>query len=162
MTQFFTKLGNRLHRSGRSRRALSAVAIAAIVLTGCSMPVSEEKIAAADYGPRPPANYRTIIRSEIGEMLIDPTSPIFEFDTPRRGYTKTSPMFGTQETFGWRVCGTVNSKNRYGGYVGKVPYFVLFKDGQIVELLVGKITDNPYGLNLSNSAIVGACDRAVG
>ena len=71
-------------------------------------------------------------------------------------------MFATQQRFGWRVCGTVNSKKRFGGYVGRVPFFVLFRDGRIVESLVGKITDNRYSINLINSAIDEACQRAAG
>jgi hypothetical protein len=144
------------------RLARSVAAIAALIITACATPIPPAVIASADYGPPPPLNYEELIKARFARVLIDPTSPIYEFGTPSRGYTKASPLFNTQQTFGWRVCGSVNSKNRFGGYVGSVPYFVLFRDGQVAEMLIGEITDNEYGINLRNSAIVEACQRTVG
>lgn len=140
-------------------KQVCAVSLSAILLWGCATDISSDALATADYGPPPPANYQELIKAEFAKTLIDPTSPLYEFDSPRKGYTKESPMFGTHQKFGWRVCGTVNSKNRFGGYVGSVPFFFLFRDGQVTEALVGKITNNRYGINLHNSAIGEACNR---
>jgi hypothetical protein len=41
-------------------------------------------------------------------------------------------------TYGWAVCGTVNAKNRYGGYVGAQPFFVLIRDNQVVRREMGQ------------------------
>lgn len=132
-----------------------------ILSQGCATKISPAKIANADYGQHPPANYQEIIKQRISSMLIDPTSPIYEFSEPRKSYTKKSPVFKTNESFGWGVCGTVNSKNRYGGYVGKVPFFALMRDDRIVEFLIGKITNNEYGLNFDNANIQNLCNRVV-
>lgn len=129
------------------------------LLQSCATQISPERIASADYGSPPPENYEQLIKDHFNKILIDPTSPIYEFDKPRKGYTKQSSMFNTQENFGWRVCGTVNSKNRFGGYVGRVPFFALFRGERVVELISGEITDNKYGINIKNSAIEEACRR---
>lgn len=132
---------------------------ALLLIQACATPISQERIASADYGSAPPDNYEAIIKERISKILIDPTSPLYEFDKPRKGFTRRSPTFHTQENFGWRVCGTVNSKNRFGGYVGRVPFFALFRGDTIVEFMVGEITDNKYGINLRNSNIENVCNR---
>ena len=132
---------------------------ALLLIQSCATPISQERITSADYGAAPSDNYEAIIKERVSRRLIDPTSPIYEFDKPRKGFTRHSPMFHTQENFGWRVCGTVNSKNRFGGYVSRVPFFALFRGDRIVELMIGKITDNEYGINLLNSNIETVCNR---
>jgi hypothetical protein len=102
-----------------------------------------------------------MIRAEFDRELIDPSSPLYEFGEPIKGYTMASPIFGTEQTFGWQVCGTVNGKNRFGGYVGRVPFFVLFRDGAIVTRIVGEIPDNEYGISVKNTGISQACARVV-
>ena len=140
---------------------LCSIVVSAVLLYGCATQIPPEVIASADYGPPPPENYQELIRAEFAGILIDPTSPIYQFDEPRRGYTREAPMFNTQQRFGWRVCGTVNSRNRFGGYVGSVPFFVLFQGNRIEEMIIGRITTNEYGINLVNSTIIDACTRTV-
>lgn len=130
-----------------------------LLIQSCATQMSQERIMSADYGPPPPDNYETLIKERFSKILIDPTSPIYEFDKPRKGYTKQSPMFHTQESFGWRVCGTVNSKNRFGGYVGSVPFFVLFRGDTIVEFMSGEITNGIYDVSFMNSNIKNVCNR---
>jgi len=133
----------------------------ALLLGGCANSISKERLATADYGPPPPAGYQEMIKARFAGILIDPTSPLYEFEQPAKGYTKKSSMFNTSENFGWRVCGTVNSKNRFGGYAGRVPFFVLFRHGQIVATLVGNSSAGGNTLDLQNAAIIGACRRTV-
>jgi len=132
------------------------VAVAALLLQACATPISPEAVASADYGPPPSERHQEIIRERFAKILIDPTAPLYEFDAPRKGYTRNSPMFGTREAFGWRVCGTVNSKNRFGGYTGRAPFFVLFRGDTIVEFVYGEAGQNAM---ISNTAIQQACDR---
>ncbi len=135
------------------------VLLVALALAGCATDIPAEVLANADYGPPPPENYQEMVKAEISQRLIDPTSGIFEISEPREGYTKASSLWGTEQAFGWRVCGTVNSKNRFGGYVGRVPFFALFEDEKITQLLLGKITTNRHGFNALNPAILNACER---
>lgn len=128
-----------------------------LLLQGCATQISPERISSSDYGNPPSESYEQIIRDRFSKVLIDPTSPIYEIDKPRKGYTKRSPMFNTQEQFGWMVCGTINSKNRYGGYTGRSPFFVLFRGDTIVEFMSGEATNEPYALKNKNIEL--ACNR---
>lgn len=140
-------------------KALKIVVLAAGLLPlihGCATPISAERLANADYGPPPPANYKEQVENRIKRNLLDPTSPLFEMGEPSKGYTRESPMFNTSEMFGWKVCGTVNAKNRFGGYVGRVPFFALFRHDNLMYVMTGE-ADEPY--SMKNAAINSACSR---
>lgn len=98
----------------------------AIISAGCAVRLTPEQIASADYGPKP-ENYQDIVKSLLTKSLFDPESARYEFQELRKGY-----MQGDPPKFGWAVCGTVNAKNRFGGYVGRQAYFVLIYHGTIV------------------------------
>lgn len=136
-------------------------ALALFLLTGCATPISPETLANADYGSPPPKNYKELIKKEISPALLDPYSAHYEFSSPSKGYTRNAPMWGTTEMFGWKVCGTINAKNRFGAYVGSTPFFVLFKNGRVAEKLVGQPPSmDDSGLeNMSNMNINSACGR---
>lgn len=125
------------------------------LLVGCATSVSSELLAVADYGSPPTEMHQQVIRAKFDKMLIDPTSPLYEFEAPRKGYTRASPVFGTRQAFGWQVCGTINSKNRFGGYSGRVPFFVLLRGDEIKEFIYG---DSQSG-SLVNTVIEQACSR---
>ena len=120
--------------------------------------MSAEKIANADYGAKPPANYKSIIKEEFSKILIDPTSPIYEIREPKRGYFQTAPVYGTREEFGWRVCGTINSKNRLGGYTGKAPFVVLMRGSVVTQKLLGSSDNSSVGDSVFNKTISEACN----
>ncbi len=125
------------------------------MLQSCATSGSQEKLLSANYGSPPPSNYQEIIKNRISRTLIDPTSPKYEFAPPSQGYTKKSALFNTSEQFGWRVCGNVNAKNKFGGYKGREPFFTLFKDGQLVTLIQG---DNEFRAGF----VADACSRSAG
>lgn len=147
---------NNLKPPSMNRLFSISVLSTAAVLTGCATPISQEAFASADYGPSPTEKHQQVIRAKFDKMLIDPTSPLYEFEAPRKGYTKASPMFGTRQAFGWQVCGTINSKNRFGGYAGRVPFFVLMRGDEIREFIYGA---NGSNVQLTNIAIEQACGR---
>ena len=119
-------------------RPVLALILSTMALGACSTGPSKTEIANADYGS-PPIQYEEIIKAYYAERLIDPTSPLYTFDEPRKSWIKSSAMYGTEQTFGWRVCGTVNAKNRMGGYTGRKPFFALFRDGQLVFINDGSL-----------------------
>jgi len=136
---------------------LMPLIVSLLLLAGCATPISPEQIAHADYGPPPPKNYQALIKQDFATILIDPTSPLYTFSKPSKGYFKESAM-GTTQMFGWRVCGTVNSKNRMGGYSGAAPFIVLFRDGKIAQKYIGESDAAREGLFI-NPAIAEACNR---
>jgi hypothetical protein len=136
-----------------------SLTVAVLLLQGCATPISQDRIASADYGDAPSDAYQQVLRDRFASILIDPTAPLYEFDKPKKGFTKQSPIFNTREQFGWRVCGTVNSKNRYGGYAGKSPFFALFRGDTIVEMIYGESNPDPVYGSLTNKQIENACNR---
>jgi len=130
--------------------------IFALVLSGCATQIPPEVIANADYGPPPPKNYQALVKSAFSHILIDPTSPIYEFNSPRKGYI----THGTGDFYaGWLVCGEVNSKNRMGGYNGQLPFYALIYKNKVVAREIGEVPDNQYGISSLNDAILAICNR---
>lgn len=138
-------------------RTAASLLTSLLLIAGCATaPMAPEKLAAADYGPPPPSNYEEIIKARFSSTLIDPTSPLYEIGQPRKGYTQRDSAFGTGESFGWVVCGTVNSKNRMGGYTGWAPFFTLFRGDHLAEFVTGEASRN----SVVNDIISRSCARA--
>jgi hypothetical protein len=121
-----------------------------VFLSGCAAPITDAQMANADFGPYP-KNYQAIIKRDLAPSLIDPTAPLYTFGKPEKlGRAGNPPLFG------WRVCGTLNSKNRMGGYGGPSQYYVLIRDGHVADDLIGDSTDdNP----ITNGMVDGLCGR---
>lgn len=146
-------------------RTLSLLCSTALVLMlgACAAPISQERIATADYGLPPSENYQEVVKASFAQILIDPTSPIYEFaGPPEKGYVRQSPMLNLPEGFGWKVCGMVNSRNRMGGYSGSVPFFVLMRGDDVTHRVLGEIPDPRSGdLSFLNNSIYAACKRSI-
>lgn len=72
--------------------------------------------------------------------LKDPQSAQYKFMKPTNSYFVESNI----RLFGWFMCGTVNAKNSFGGYVGAKTFFAHFDPNNPNNLAVGTI-DNKYG-----------------
>lgn len=131
------------------------ILIASAFFAGCLQQPSSlpaEKTLSANYGEKP-INYESKIKSKINQVLIDPYSSMYEINEPKKGYTMDS--YDSTEAFGWVVCGYVNSKNRYGGYTGRAPFFTLFKNNEIFFYKIGEAGNKQYmNYNINN-----ACNR---
>lgn len=100
---------------------------AALGLTACATPTKDE-VDRADIGPRP-ENAQQIVKDHFAQTLFDPYSAVYRFTYgPERG-----AWVGLGTDYGWIVCGTVNAKNRLGGYVGAKRFRVLIAHGRVVE-----------------------------
>jgi hypothetical protein len=71
----------------------------------------------------------TALRSE----LKDPDSAKFEWPYDFRYGTF---RLGSKSATGWIICGTLNAKNGFGGYVGSQPAIVVIEGGVPVLALV--------------------------
>src|SRR5882724_775526 len=111
----------------------ASVLALAILLPGCALNPTPEQLAAADFGPMP-ESYQQIIMTTFSQTLFDPYSAVYQFSAPSQGWSRTFNEF----TYGWAVCGTLNAKNRFGGYVGATPFFVLIRHGQIMRRELGR------------------------
>jgi hypothetical protein len=118
----------------------------AILLSGCASAPDPRQIQDADYGPYP-SNYEEIIKSHIGKQLYDPYSAVWTFNAPVKGWNRLGEL-----KFGWALCGTVNAKNRFGGYVGAKPFYVMLHYGKVVQETMG---DDEF----SRAMVDGLCEK---
>ena len=105
-----------------SRRTLKPLALAfAALAIYASAPAAAKTEAPPEsnhfYGPAPAwEEYRRLAEAEVRGRLIDPESARIEW---LGGFYKGKlKMFFKPATEGYIACGTVNAKNRMGGYVG--------------------------------------------
>lgn len=87
-----------------------------------------EQLANADYGSYP-ADYKEITTQYISNILIEPYSAVFSnWRGPSKGW------YGNYQGsfFGYRVCVSVNAKNRMGGYTGSKLHFVVINNGRVI------------------------------
>jgi hypothetical protein len=95
----------------------------------CASAPTGQELAAADVGPLP-SNYEQLVKDNFATSLFDPYSAVYSFtQTPFRGYAGNA-VDGAK--IGWIVCGTVNAKNRMGGYVGARPFLFVISNGAVI------------------------------
>jgi len=71
-------------------------------------------------------SYRPFVQQQIGTMLRDPQSAIYEFGEPFK-VTCRGRLFRMRDRWqGWSTEVWVNARNGYGGYAGRELYYVLF------------------------------------
>ena len=152
----------------------AACLLAATSLTGCGVTeayeasklkpaqMSFDTIRNADYGSKPPANYQDIVKAAISRTLLDPTSPLFTFNgEPEKGFIMESERLGTYESFGWRVCGSVNAKNKFGGYVGDNLFIVIMRGSDVMQIVTGSTSSATPTQALRGYGIEEACRRTI-
>jgi hypothetical protein len=77
-----------------------------------ALPAQQTRLAAVKSGSLP-KDYKKTVDTKFASTLIDPDSRKIEF---------------TSIPYGGLVCGTVNAKNRMGGYTGKNPFYAVFNE----------------------------------
>ncbi len=108
---------------------LTAAGATALV---AAIPASAKKDppVAAEYGPEPDwQQYKGLAEAAVRAQLVDPDSAQFSWPHGyvKRGYTP----FLSKRVYGYATCGYVNSRNRMGGYVGRLPFVVVIDYGQV-------------------------------
>jgi hypothetical protein len=108
----------------------TALLLTLMLLAGCASRPKPD-FTTADYGPYGEAD-KAIISAWVKDRLKDPDSAKIEFrDEPGHVAIRKA---GTQEWIYYgRVKVWVNAKNSYGGYVGRQPYWVWYREGKIVK-----------------------------
>jgi hypothetical protein len=97
-----------------------------LVAAGCVSASPPPTLATANIGP-PPVGYESGIKALFAASLKDPYSAVYTFQRPVRSW------FFDETQMNWAVCGTLNAKNAFGGYVGARPFAVFYRHGQMVE-----------------------------
>ena len=107
------------------------------ILSGCATTPrpTAEQINMANCGPLP-SNHEVAIKMIIDPHLFDPYSAVYTFSKPEKAWNN---MAG-DSIYGWRVCGTINAKNRFGGYIGSAPFYAFFNNDKVVRFITKGIT----------------------
>lgn len=100
-----------------------------------------EQLASADYGSFP-ADYKQMTTEYISRMLLDPYSAVF---SDWKGPIKAWEGNSMAATFGYRVCVSVNAKNRMGGFAGRKIHSVMINNDQIVAYYGGDYQSGTVG-----------------
>lgn len=105
-----------------------------LVLAGCSAVNSRMTpfLTQLDKAPRYSlsANETKAIKASVLSRLKDPESATF------------GKQIAAKDSNGWiLVCGSVNAKNSFGGFIGMQPYYVYIIDGQINRLTLSEDLD---------------------
>jgi hypothetical protein len=104
----------------------------ALLLAGCSTPVTKAEMDTADYGPQP-VRYQEEIKSYLSIRLTDPKEAVVEFRAgPKILYQRGTLLRGEQ--YGWGVCVFVNDKDKSGAYQGFLPMTFLLREEKIVAV----------------------------
>jgi len=147
------------------KSAFAALSLVCLLLAACATPLTNEAVTNADYGPPPSGDYQDMIKMDFAGPFIDYKSSVYTFDAPVKGYTTRNRVGNVRPGFGWVVCGTVSRKPVLSAYVGlhkPAPFFALFKDGMIVEKLVGQPRDNRHKSTYRiNSIVSDVCKHEV-
>ncbi len=124
-------------------RWLFILASTLIMFSSCALPQKQSKdssdvsgvfiedaeVVAAREGHLP-VSYKNVVDQRLSDILIDPDSRKVAF---------------LSNPYGGLVCGTVNSRNTYGGYTGKQPMYATF---DAKAMLVGLETFDPTQMEL--------------
>lgn len=112
-------------------KRLAAASVALGILAGCqTAPLSDEQIAALDYGPRP-EDYEKIVRGYLRARLNDPDYAVIEFRAgPAPLYQRET--LSRKREYGWAVCVTINDRDPRGAYDGPYPMVVYIRGGTVV------------------------------
>ena len=117
-----------LNHGGGKMKSLTLVVGVLFVLAGCatgSLPTAEQL--SKEHFTECPSDYQQQIQKQLSRGLFDPYSAVYAYSVPEK--------FVYKGNFGYRVFGSVNAKNRFGGYVGEhVHMFMCFPDGTVREI----------------------------
>ena len=118
------------------RKLLGSVLFGCFAITACSgepPATSPSAISSANIGEYP-ANYEQIVKAYFSQRLIDPASAMYgPMTSPLRRYLRPYFAGGSNAppVIGYVVCGTLNSKNRMGGYAGTKHFAVAIVHGSV-------------------------------
>jgi len=145
-------------------------ALGLFLLMGCLPPPAPQELPLhPDYGPPPPQDYQQMIQAEFApsffsNVLFGSKPESYEFSQPIKSYVEASRILTMPQTFGWAVCGTLVRREKYSGYPrfdGPIPFYALFKNGKIVEKLIGQTTYDHTVPHILNEDIKKVCTRTI-
>jgi hypothetical protein len=122
-----------MHRLNFALMAVSVVFASSV--SGCVSPPAQQNVQSSAGFPTILSPSQVKLAQEgMRKFLKDPDSAKFG-----------DKVLGARKPDGTiTACGTVNSKNSFGGYVGMSPFIVTIRDGKIVDGTVGSGRDAEF------------------
>lgn len=113
-------------------RALVAVWMVVLTLSGCASAPSEADLRSADYGtPIAQDEAERQAVSYLETRLLDAASAQYKWASIERGWARDAIISGGGVYYGYLLVGQINAKNSYGGYVGFRRYQFIFQNGKL-------------------------------
>ncbi|PKN20913.1 MAG: hypothetical protein CVU71_03800 [Deltaproteobacteria bacterium HGW-Deltaproteobacteria-6] len=119
-----------------------------LFIAGCA--AQSRQLTQEEMNPGPvPTNYEQAIKNIVNPHLVDPYSAVYTFNKPSSGRNTMSGVI-----YGWHVCGTVNAKNRMGGYSGANPFYAMIKNDTVVRFIYKSILiPDTFSMGILSGAI---------
>ena len=123
------------------------ILLSVLALSGCGVAMqqvspAEQQRAAYALQPSSQAAIEHAVVTYFSDILVDPDSAKFRLLPPMQGHVIRGTFYDQNRMFGWFVCGTVNAKNRMGGYAGQSEFFAYFNPARRDEIAFATI-DRP-------------------
>lgn len=98
--------------------------ITCCLLTACAVTPNPTELSQVQQAAMPSVKAaQADVKNYFDNRLIDPESARYQFRPLKRGF---SDLAIGRRSAGVFMCGTVNSKNRLGGYTGQTPFIAYF------------------------------------
>ena len=127
-------------------KALVLASLLCIAASCKSGPPTAEELANADYGnPISQEDAESLAEGWLNQYLKDPMSAQIQWQPVSPGWFRDAPIAGGGLNWGYKLDGSVNAKNSFGGYVGARPYYFMFYNGVLKHVYGQKDLDGmPY------------------
>jgi hypothetical protein len=102
------------------------------VAMSCTTRPTQTQLKNADYG-KVKRDYKQEIQNLLTMHWKDPDSVKYKWiGEPIKWYN--GGAFGTSLNYGWGICMYANAKNGFGAYNGFKKFFIMYRDGRLLDL----------------------------
>ena len=110
------------------KKIIFLLSLSFVALSGCTSAPTSVELNNPDYGIAPPTSQvEEVFINSFKPTLLDPSSiQTRNIQQPKQFWIKTRNGF---DAF-WVICGELNGKNKFGGYVGFKPKIAWYKNGK--------------------------------
>jgi hypothetical protein len=119
---------------------LGLLIILSLFMSGCMSVPSTQFVSSQYYGPQP-EDTETVAKKHFYYSLIDGESAVYQVN-PRAfkiySYNPFKPEHPYLSKYGWLIEGKLNAKNKFGGYTGWKDFYLIYRNGGVIESEMGR------------------------
>ncbi|MBC8549812.1 MAG: hypothetical protein ISR69_13455 [Gammaproteobacteria bacterium] len=120
--------------------SLGLLIIFSLFLSGCMSVPTNQFVSSRYYGPQP-EDTEVVAKKHFYYALIDGESAVYQVN-PRAIKIYSYNPFGPEKLnlakYGWLIDGKLNAKNKFGGYTGWKDFYLIYRNGEVVESEMGR------------------------